>query len=477
MTQKPTEETVKSRVTTDEEIDARVNLLRTTFKSEKTHDIPWRIRQLKALRAMLAQNRDSFIKALEEDTGRPSFEAWTGDVFAAMNEINAQLKGIKKWTRPRRLKAPLEYFPAKTYRYPEPLGVVLIIAPWNYPMELIVKPLAGVIAAGNCAVCKPSEIAPQTSSLLAKLIPEYLDNEAVTVVQGGIPETTRLLNHPYDKIFYTGNGRVGRIILEAAAKHLTPAVLELGGKCPAVFTKHANLDVSIRRCLWAKYYNAGQTCVAPDYVLVEEAIEEEFAKKVKETLNVFYGPDPKNSLDFGRIVNVNHFRRLETLLEGQNFFIGGETDVDDLYIAPSVIRDVTPDNVLMQDEIFGPVLPILTVPDLDAAIEFSNTRPKPLTVCLFSNKKAEIDEVLKRVKGGSVNLNTAMMNSSHPNIPFGGIGASGMGTYHGFESFNTFSHLKSVVQQGTWTEILTKQVLPPYSSFKWKLVKLVSGVD
>lgn len=464
------------RQTSDEEIKAIVERLRATFQSEKTHELSWRISQLKGMESMLNEHVKEFIQALEDDTGRPSFEAWTGDVMTAQTEIRSQLKNIKKWMKPRRLKAPLEWFPAKAYRYPEPLGLTLLISPWNYPLELIFKPLAGAVAAGNCAICKPSEIAPRISGLLAKYIPQYMDTDAVAVVEGGIPETTTLLTYPYDRIFYTGNGAVGKIILRAAAEHLTPVNLELGGKCPAIFTKNANLDITVKRLLWGKFYNAGQTCVSPDYVLVDESIEAEFLEKVKETIDAFYSGNPKASPDFGRIINERHFKRLEAMLEGQNFYIGGDMDIEKLYIAPTVIRDVQPDNPLMADELFGPILPVIRVPNLDAAIRFSNDRPKPLALCLFSDNKNEIKEVLKRAKSGGVDINTTVLNSGHPNIPFGGVGASGMGTYHGQETFNTFTHLKSVVHQGTWIQGLMSLALPPYTSLKWTVAKKFVGI-
>jgi len=464
------------RLTSDKDIDAIVSRLRATFKSGKTRPLTWRLSQLKAMLAMLNENGKEFIQALEDDTGRPSFEAWTGDLMCAVNEITSMLKGVKKWMKPRRLKTPLEFFPSRAYSWPDPLGVTLLLAPWNYPLELILNPLAGAVSGGNCAICKPSEIAPQTSTLLAKYIPKYLDTDAIAVVEGGVPETTTLLTYPFDHIFYTGNGKVGKIILKAAAEYLTPVTLELGGKSPCIVTRKANLDVSVNRLCFGKFYNAGQTCVAPDYILVEKVIEEEFLEKVRQTIILFYNNDPKNNPDFGHIVNEHHFKRLEALLQGQKFFIGGEMDIDRLYIAPTVIRDVQPDNALMEDEIFGPIMPVLSVADLDEAIEFCNERPKPLALSLFSQSKKELREILTRTTAGGVDVNTALLHSGSPHIPFGGVGASGMGTYHGAETFNTFSHLKSVLQQGTWTELLSQMALPPYSKFKWYIARKVSGV-
>lgn len=474
---KSIEEGKNQRLTTDSEIDSVVKRLRSTFKTGKTYPYDWRRAQLKAMSAMIRDNAREFIQALEDDTGRPSFEAWTGDLMCAQNEIKSMLNGLKKWMKPQRLKAPFDFFPAKAYRWPDPLGVTLLLAPWNYPLELIMKPLAGAVGGGNCAICKPSEMAPNTSALIAKYIPKYLDSDAIAVIQGGVPETTKLLTYPFDHIFYTGNGRVGRIILEAAAKFLTPVTLELGGKCPCIVSRHAKLDVSVKRLIWGKFYNTGQTCVAPDYVLVEKSIEDTFLKKVKEVIHEFYGDVPKTNPDYGHIVNEHHFKRLAELLENQKYFIGGEMDIEKLYIAPTVITEIKPDNPLMEDEIFGPILPVITVENLDEAIEFVNNRPKPLALCIFSQNKKEIREVLRRTTAGGVDVNTTLLHSATPNIPFGGIGPSGMGTYHGRETFNTFSHYKSVIEQGTWTELISQAALPPYSKFKWYMAKKLSGVD
>ncbi len=459
----------------NQEIEQVLSRLRSTFNRGKTRSVSWRISQLEAMQSMLKNHHLEFIDALHSDTGRPLYEAWSGDVMCAKGEIGAALKGIKKWVKPRKLKSNPAFWPSQAKTVLDPLGVTLVIAAWNYPLELITNPAVGAIAAGNCVVLKPSEIAPQTSALLAKYVPRYLDSDAVAVIEGSIPETTALLAQKFDHIFYTGNGRVGRIILEAAARHLTPVTLELGGKCPCIVTKNARLDVSCRRLCWGKFYNTGQTCVAPDYILVEESMETALLECLKKTIKSFYGDDPQRNEDYGRIVNERHFRRLEALLEGQEIFLGGQTDPKDLYIAPTVLTDVSPDSAIMQEEIFGPILPVIRVPDLEAAIAFVNERPKPLALCLFSESGEEEREVLARTTSGGVDVNTVLLHSATPEIPFGGVGASGMGTYHGRESFETFSHRKSVLRQGTWTELLSQTMHPPYKKWKWKLAKLMTG--
>lgn len=459
----------------NKDIEALVKRLRATFNTGKTRPLSWRIDQLEAMRSMLRDHNMEFIKALNSDSGRPLYEAWTGDVFCAQNEIGEALKGIKKWVKPRPLKSNIGFFPSKAWTMLDPLGVTLVIAPWNYPLELILNPAVGAIGAGNCVVLKPSELAPHTSALLTKYVPQYLDTDAIAVVEGGVPETTALLAQHFDYIFYTGNGRVGRIILEAAARNLTPVTLELGGKCPCFVTKHAKLGVSCRRLAWGKFYNNGQTCTAPDYVLVEKSIEDAFLECLRKTIKAFYGADPQKSEDYGRIVNERHFKRLVSLLEGQEVFIGGQTDPSDLYIAPTVLRNVSPDSPIMQEEIFGPILPVISVPDVETAIAFVNERQKPLAHCIFTENRQEERMILERTTAGGVDINTANLHSATPGIPFGGVGASGMGAYHGRLSFETFSHRKSVIRQGTWTELLSQAILPPYKKWKWALAKVITG--
>ncbi len=458
-----------------EDIANLVTKLRATFDTGKTRDINWRLGQLKAMKAMLKEHYDEFINALYYDTGRPLYEAWTGDVFCAQNEIDVALKGLKKWVKPRPLEPDIAFFPCKAWTHLDPLGVTLVISPWNYPLELCLNPAVGAIGAGNCVVMKPSEIAPHTSGLIAKYVPHYMDNDAVAVVEGGVAQTTALLEQYFDHIFYTGNGRVGRIVLEAAAKNLTTVTLELGGKCPAFFTKKAKMEVACRRLAWGKYYGNGQTCTAPDYVLVEKEIEQPFLKCMATTIKEFYGDDPQKSEDYGRIVNVHHFRRVAALLKDQEVYVGGQTDESDLYISPTILVNVSPDSPIMQEEIFGPILPVIAVPDLEAAIKFVKARPKPLAQCIFTEDRNEERKILNQTTAGGVDINTANLHSGTPGVPFGGVGASGMGAYHGKLSFETFSHRKSVIRQGTWTELLSQAINPPYVDWKWKVAKFVSG--
>jgi len=453
----------------DKEIVETVARLRRAFDSGVTRPLEWRLSQLKQFAAMLRDNEPAMIEALRQDLGKPEFEAWIGEIGFLMGDVSYAIKHLPKWLKPRKVKTPLAAQPAKARVYSEPLGVVLIIAPWNYPIQLALAPLVGALAAGNCAVIKPSEVAPASSALMAKLIPKYFDRDAVVVVEGGVPETTTLLAQRFDHIFYTGNGTVGRIVMEAAAKHLTPVTLELGGKSPAIVDRDVDLDVAARRIVWGKFFNAGQTCVAPDYVLVHESMEQALIERLRATLRDFYGDDPKQSPNYARVVNKRHHARLSRLLDSGEKVVGGETDVESKYIAPTVLRNVDPGSPAMADEIFGPILPVLTVPDVDAAIRFINERPKPLALYVFTRDKDCAARVLERTSSGGACVNDAVSHLLPPELPFGGVGPSGMGAYHGKAGFDTFTHKKSVLDKPTYVDPSLRY--PPYGSDKLKWAK------
>ena len=453
----------------DKEIVETVERLRRAFDSGVTRPFEWRLSQLKQFVAMLRDNEPAMIEALKQDLGKSEFEAWIGETGFLMADVRYAIKHLAKWMKPKKVKAPLPVQPAKARVYSEPLGVALIIAPWNYPIQLALAPLVGALAGGNCAVIKPSEVAPASSALMARLIPKYFDRDAVVVVEGGVPETTTLLAQRFDHIFYTGNGTVGRIVMEAAAKHLTPVTLELGGKSPAIVDRDVDLDVAARRIVWGKFFNAGQTCVAPDYVLVHESVEQALLERLRATLRDFYGDDPKKSPDYARIVNERHHARLSRLLDSGEKVVGGETDVASKYIAPTVLRNVDPDSPVMADEIFGPILPVLTVPDIDAAIDFVNERPKPLALYVFTSDKDHAARVIERTSSGGACVNDAVSHLLPPDLPFGGVGPSGMGAYHGKASFDTFTHKKSVLDKPTYVDPSLRY--PPYGDDKLKWAK------
>jgi aldehyde dehydrogenase (NAD+) len=368
-----------------------------------------------------------------------------------------------------RARMPLAQWPGRAAVHPEPHGVALVIAPWNYPIHLLLLPIVSAIAAGNAVVGKPSEVAARTSATLARVVPKYLDPESVAIVEGGVGETQALLAEPFDYIFFTGTRRVGRIVMEAAAEHLTLVTLELGGKCSAIVDESPNVEVAARRIAFGKFLNAGQTCVAPDYVLVARTREAEFVQQLGRAVSEFYSTDPAASPDYARIVNDAHFQRLERLLSGSTLAIGGETNAADRYIAPTVLRDVAPDAVIMTEEIFGPILPVLTITDVGDAIRFINGQDRPHAVYIFAESRDVQQRVLERTSSGGVCVNATVLHVAVPTLPFGGVGASGMGAYHGKAGFDTFSHRKSVLTKPTRIDL--KLSYPPYTKTKERLIR------
>jgi aldehyde dehydrogenase (NAD+) len=443
--------------------------LRATFESGRTRPLRWRRDQLEALRAMLVEREADLLAALKADLGKPPTEAWATDVGFVISEITHALRHLRAWSRPERVWAPMVTRPASARIVREPVGVALVIAPWNYPVQLLLSPLVGALAAGNCVVGKPSEVAPATAAALAELLPKYLDTDAVAVVEGGVAETQALLAQRFDYIFYTGNGRVGRIVMEAAARHLTPVTLELGGKSPVIVDDDADLAVAARRVAWGKYLNAGQTCIAPDYALVVKGREDQFVEHVRRAIFDFYGADPKASPDYGRIVNDQHLRRLAGLLEGGQPTVGGGVDEVDRYVAPTVLQRVREDAPVLQDEIFGPILPVVPVDDVDAAVAYVNAHEKPLALYLFTRSHATRDRVLEQTTSGGVAVNATMYQVAVPGLPFGGVGPSGMGAYHGKASFDTFSHAKSVLRKPGKPD--PALAYPPYTATKDRLIR------
>lgn len=441
--------------------------LRRTFKSERTRSVDWRRHQLARMRQMMEEHEAEFLAALASDMRMPTYEAFISVMALVNSEIAHAEKGLSSWMRPERVPAPLANMPGTCRILKEPLGIVLIIGPWNYPLQLVLSPLVGAIAAGNCALLKPSEHAPASEALVAKLVPQYLDNDAIRVVRGGIPETTAVLKERFDHIFFTGSVGVGRIVMQAAAKHLTPVTLELGGKTPAIVSKDANLDAAAKRIVWGKFYNAGQTCIAPDYVLVDASVETELLTKMKAALTAFHGANIKASADYGRMIHAKHYERIVAFLKDGELVVGGATDAADLYIEPTILRNVSPDAPVMKEEIFGPVLPVLTYKNLDEAITFVNDREKPLSLYVFSDDTDEQNEVLARTSSGGACVNDVVAHIGCPALPFGGVGESGMGAYHGKASFDVFSHHKSVLDKATFMEPLLRYA--PYNETmrKW----------
>ncbi|MET7687674.1 aldehyde dehydrogenase family protein [Streptomyces sp. NPDC005483] len=422
--------------------------LRATFRSGRTKPIEWRTTQLRRLREMLTDNGTELAAALHADLGKSSTEAFRTEIDFTIREIDHTLDHLTDWLSPESAPVPAHLgADASAWTQYDPLGVVLVIAPWNYPAQLLLAPVVGALAAGNAVVAKPSELAPATSAAVARLLPAYLDTDAVAVVEGGIPETTALLAERFDHIFYTGNGTVGRIVLRAAAEHLTPVTLELGGKSPAFVDRDADLAVVADRLVRGKFLNAGQTCVAPDYVLTDPetaaALEPLFASAV-ETL---FGSDPAESGEYGRIINERHFDRLTGLLDSGRTVVGGASDRTTKYIAPTVLADVDPKAPVMQEEIFGPILPIVTVPGLDAAIDFINDRDKPLALYVFTDSDTTRRRIAAETSSGGLGYGLPLAHLTVSDLPFGGVGESGMGNYHGRYSIETFSHRKAILEK------------------------------
>ena len=442
---------------------------RTAFESGKTRPLAWRKAQLSSMIKMLRDNADEFSAALKQDLGRGPEEAWLYDIGFSITEIELIIKNLKKWTEPRKVSTPLVSMPGSSHRIPQPLGVVLVIAPWNYPIQLLLIPVAGAIAAGNAVVMKPSEVSSATSALLGKLVPQYFDKDAIAIVEGAVPETTQLLAEKFDHIFYTGNGTVGRVVMRAAAENLTPVTLELGGKSPTIVDKSANLAVAGRRIAWAKYVNAGQTCVAPDYVLAHADVADKLVDEIRKSVKEFYGSDPQQSGDFARISSPRHFSRLKAMLTSGKIAIGGESDEQQRYIAPTVLVDVTASDSVMQEEIFGPILPVLTVQSIDEAINFVNARSHPLALYVFAEDQKVNDKVVASTTSGGVTVNGTIFHMTGPFLPFCGVGESGMGAYHGRAGVDTFQHLKPVLKRSTRVD--APLAYPPYTKRKFAILK------
>ncbi|MFJ3672703.1 aldehyde dehydrogenase family protein [Streptomyces sp. NPDC090106] len=449
-------------------VPAAVARLHAAFTTGVTRPLDWRKSQLRALRTLLVEREDVFAAALHTDLGKSGTEAYTTEIGFVINEIDHLLSHMDRWLRPRRVKVPLSLAPARAWTVREPLGTVLVISPWNYPLQLALSPLVGALAAGNCVAVKPSELAPATSAALAEWLPRALNPDAVAVVEGGVTETTALLEERFDHVFYTGGAAVARIVMTAAARHLTPVTLELGGKSPAVVETGTDLATAARRIAWGKFMNAGQTCVAPDYVLAvgDADIETHLTDAVRE----MYGPDPAASEDYGRIVNERHFDRLTALLSDGRIVCGGDHDRDRLHLAPTVLTDVDVDSPLMREEIFGPILPVVRVPDLDAAIRFVTAREKPLALYGFTASARSKRRLLAETSSGALAFGVPNAHLAVPGLPFGGVGESGMGRYHGAHSLDTFSHTRAVLDKPRLPDTL-RLAYPPFTRGKDRILR------
>uniref|UniRef100_A0AAY4DGR0 Aldehyde dehydrogenase n=1 Tax=Denticeps clupeoides TaxID=299321 RepID=A0AAY4DGR0_9TELE len=438
------------------------------FLSGRSRPLGFRLQQLRALHRLITEREADIVAALKQDLNRSRFDTPLFELIGLENEIRLAESSLSEWAAPRPVKKNLVTASDDVYVQAEPLGVVLIIGAWNYPWALTLQPLIGAIAAGNGAVVKPSELSSHSSDLLKELLPQYLDKEMYQVVTGGIPESQELLRQRFDHIFYTGNSIVGKIVMEAAARHLTPVTLELGGKSPCYIDKNCDLSVACRRITWGKFVNCGQTCIAPDYILCEPGIQQRVIEGIQQTLMEFFTDNPKSSPDYGRIINRRHFDRIVGLMEGCTVALGGQTDSSECYIAPTVLTDVSPHVRLMQEEIFGPVLPIVNVSSIDEAIHFINRREKPLALYVFSSDKKVIKRMLSETSSGGVTVNDVIMHYTVTSLPFGGVGNSGMGRYHGKHTFDQLSHHRAYLIKSLAMESLNQARYPPMSPARLK---------
>jgi acyl-CoA reductase-like NAD-dependent aldehyde dehydrogenase len=442
------------------------------FRTGQTQSIAFRRAQLVALKKSIISHQEMLIHALQQDLGKAPFESYISEIHLILQEIDHTLANLHIWSRPQRVSTSFLLFPSKGSIVPEPRGVVLIIGAWNYPLQLILIPLIGAIAAGNCAVLKPSEHAPQCSRLIAQIIATLFPTNYITVIEGDAATGQALLQHAFDYIFFTGSTRVGKIVMQEAAKHLTPLTLELGGKNPCIVTEHVDLDCAAKRIVWGKFYNAGQNCISPDYVLCASEIKDVLIQKLIFWITQFYGKNPQTSPDYARIINAKHLERLEQLLAHTHIAFGGAIDKKQRYIAPTILDNINLQAPIMQEEIFGPLLPIITYQSLDQAITFINDRPHPLALYLFSNKTQEQQQFIRNTQSGGICINDTLIQAYAHDLPFGGVGKSGFGAYHGKKTFDTFTHYKSVVKNKCWFDLSVRY--PPYGKKHIWFQKLLS---
>ena len=448
-----------------------VTIQRNFFLKGNTLSVDFRLTQLNKLKLILKNNESMILDALHNDLRKSNFEGYETEFGIVLEELNYTIKHLKTWMQATKVKTQMAQFPAKCFTYPEPYGVTLIISPWNYPFQLSMAPLIGAIAAGNTVVLKPSNKSSNTSKVLTKLLEENFPKELISVVNGGRAANTSLLDQKFDYIFFTGSVPVGKIVMEAASKNLTPVTLELGGKSPCIVDETADLKLTAKRIVWGKFLNAGQTCVAPDYLYVHKSVKNELIKHLKRYIVKFYGKNPKESNDYPRIIDGKAFERLIDYLNCGKIAIGGDIDQDELYIEPTILDNITFEDEVMKDEIFGPILPVLEFESLTEVIDTINERPKPLALYFFSNNEKNISRILQRTTSGGACINETIIHVASLYLPFGGVGESGMGKYHGASSFETFSHIKSVVKKDFSMDVPLRY--PPFSSSKLSKLKKI----
>lgn len=453
------------------DIHETVEAQRRFFNSNSTKGYEFRREQLSKLKKAVQRFEPRIIEALKQDFNKPPFESYETEIGFILDEISHTLKHLKSWMKDRRVTTPITHFLSWSWIHPEPYGVTYIITPWNYPFMLLVSPLVGAMAAGNTAVLKTAPAAPEVSKVLRAMIEETFPREYISVFEGEKEVNQALLKERFDYIFYTGGDFVGRIVMEAASKYLTPVTLELGGKSPCIVMNDANITYTARRIAWGKFLNGGQTCVAPDYLLVEKGVKEKLVPAILRELKSFYGEDIKSSPDYPRIINENHFKRLSKLLKSGDTVTGGDTDAAQRYIAPTILDNVTWDDPVMQEEIFGPILPMMEFESIDQAIETVKAHHKPLALYIFTHNKSVEKRVIHETSYGGGCVNDTVVHLANPKLPFGGVGNSGMGAYHGKYSFDTFSHMKSILKKSDLFDLPVRYA--PYKAWALKVLRLL----
>lgn len=448
------------------DIEEIIKVQRDYFKLGETKSVDFRKSKLKLLRDSIKEHEDEILNALDLDLNKSELEGYATEIGVTLADIDYAIKNLKKWSKKKKQKTSIINFPASSYTIKRPYGLSLIISPWNYPFNLALQPLVGAIAGGNCVVLKPSEFSPNTSGVISKIINSCFEPEYVSVVEGDKEVNQKLLKEKFDYIFFTGSPRVGQIVMEAASKHLTPVTLELGGKSPCIVCDDADIDVAAKRIIWGKLINSGQTCIAPDYLIVHTDVKNELIRKMTRAIKEFYGKNPMESEDYGKIINKDHFERLIGYLDNGRILIGGEYDEDKLTINPTFLENLSLDDDVMNEEIFGPILPILEFQEINEVFNIIEENPTPLALYLFTRDKAVEKQIVGEISFGGGCINDTVMHVSSHTMPFGGVGESGMGSYHGKRSFDTFSHEKSILKKSTLIDIPLRY--PPYKGkFKW----------
>jgi len=445
---------------------AAIEAQQSFFREGHTKSYDFRIDRLRKLEEVIKTNEEAIIEALQKDFRKSPFETYATEIGFVLGEIAHARSNLASWMSPKKVGGSLLNFPSGSYIYSEPYGVCLVMGAWNYPLQLTLGPLVGAIAAGNCAIVKPSELAANISSLMAKMINENFDEVHVKVIEGGKEVATNLLAENLDYIFFTGSVRVGKIVMQAAAQHLTPVTLELGGKSPAVIDETADIELAAKRIAWGKFLNGGQTCVAPDYLLVHQSVKPRFVRLFKENIKEMYGENPQQSPDYPRIINNDHYNRLKSYLAQGRVLTGGDTQDDERYIAPTALDEVDWSDPIMQEEIFGPILPIIEYENMDEAVAYIHRHPKPLALYMFSENSDNQQFITENVSFGGGCINDTVAHLVNTNMPFGGVGDSGIGSYHGRSSFQTFSHQKSVMKKATWLDVPLRYA-PYKGKMKW----------